>query len=614
MDFFESQARAHRKTRWLLVYFVLAVLGIIVTLQLLAAWATKESVFDPGLLGLVSLGVIAVVSLGALYRIAELSRGGGGVVAQMLGGRELAPHTTDLREQQLRNVVEEMALASGVPVPDIYVLDDEAAINAFAAGNTPGDAVVAVTRGTLENLNRDQLQGVVAHEFSHILNGDMRLNVRLMGVLNGILLLAILGRIIFEISARTGGSVRSDRDGKNSQVPLFLVGAALWLVGAIGVFFAKLIKAAVSRQREFLADASAVQFTRNPDGIAGALWKIEQTGSKLQSARADEASHFFFGNGLGESFSSLFATHPPIAERIQAIDPGFDPARIAKAESSPLPQPATHPTRDNTILAGAMLTAMPPFARDGARETASAVPLIYALLLSSDAATRERQLAGLEISAEQRAEIERDLGRKGEITDALAMVDLCLPALRKLSPPQYTTFRENVRRLIACDGEVDLFEFVLHQALVRHVDHFFTKTAGPTVRYRSPVPLLPDLATVLSALASYADDEAAARNAAFQAGVAALLLKPGAFPMQRAETVAFPAVEAALEHLAEADPPTKQKIFNACTATVQHDGVVRPREAAMLRAVADVLGCPMPTLTAASASPALAEALGLSES
>jgi Zn-dependent protease with chaperone function len=612
MDFFESQARAHRKTRWLLIYFVLAVVGIILTLQILAAWATGESFFDPSLFGLVSLGVIAVVAAGAMYRIAELSHGGGGVVAQMLGGRELAPHTTDLREQQLRNVVEEMALASGVPVPDIYVLDDERAINAFAAGNTPGDAVVAVTRGTLEGLTRDQLQGVVAHEFSHILNGDMRLNLRLMGVLNGILLLAILGRIVFEIGARTGGSSR-DSDGK-AKVPFFLVGAALWLVGSIGVFFANLIKAAVSRQREFLADASAVQFTRNPDGIAGALWKIGKAGSKLESARANEASHLFFGNGLGESFSSLFATHPPINERIRAIAPGFDPATVAVASQTPSPQPATRPTRDNTVLAGAMLAAMPAFAREGAHETASAVPLIYALLLSADPETRERQLAGIALSPEQRAEITRDLGRKDEITDALAMVDLCLPALRKLSPPQYATFRENVRKLIACDGKVDLFEFVLHQALVRHVDHFFTKTTGPTVRYRSPVPLLPDLAIVLSALATYSDDDAALRDAAFQAGVAALLLKPGAFPMQRAQTVDFPAVETALERLAEADPPTKQKILQACTAAVQHDGVVRPREAAMLRAVADVLGCPMPTLTAATASPALAEALGLSES
>ncbi|HVE16916.1 MAG TPA: M48 family metallopeptidase, partial [Chthoniobacterales bacterium] len=332
MDFFESQARAHRKTKWLIVYFVLAVLGIIVTLHVAAAFAFREPLTDWRMLGMISGGVIVVVTLGSLYRIAELSQGGG-VVAQMLGGRQLAPHPTDLREQQLRNVVEEMALASGVPVPDIYVLDEEQAINAFAAGNTPGDAVVAVTRGTLEQLNRDQLQGVIAHEFSHILNGDMRLNVRLIGVLTGILLLAMIGRIVFEISARTGGSVRSsDNKNGNAQLPLFLIGAGIWLIGSIGVFFAKLIKAAVSRQREFLADASAVQFTRNPDGIAGALYKIGQAGSKLESPRADEASHMFFGNGLGESFMGLFATHPPIVERIQAIDPSFQP----RAETVPV--------------------------------------------------------------------------------------------------------------------------------------------------------------------------------------------------------------------------------------------------------------------------------------
>jgi Zn-dependent protease with chaperone function len=594
MDFFESQARAHRKTKWLLVYFGLAVIGIIATLQAIAAYATSESFFDPGLLGLVSLGVIAVVSLGATYRIAELSRGGGGVVALMLGGRQLAPTTTDFREQQLRNVVEEMSLASGVPVPDIYVLDDETAINAFAAGNTPGDAVVAVTRGTLEKLDRDQLQGVVAHEFSHILNGDMKMNIRLMGVLNGILLLAILGRIIFEISARAGAGSRRDDDGK-SRLPLFAIGAALWLVGSIGVFFANLIKAAVSRQREFLADASAVQFTRNPDGIAGALWKIGQDGSKLDSARANEASHMFFGNGLAKPHFDLFATHPPLEERIRAIDPGFDSGSIPEPAPPPL-EPSARPTRDNIAVATAVLAALPTFARDGARETASAVPLIYALLLSNDDATRERQLAAIELRAEERAEVDRDIRRAGDIRDALAVMDLCLPALRNLSSAQYAAFRENVRRLVACDGKVDLFEFVMHQALVRHVDHFFTKSAGPTVRYRSPVPLLPDISVVLSALAWFADEAPATRDAAYAAGVAALMLNPEAFPMARTDACDFPAVETALEHLAEADPPTKQKIFNACAQAVRHDGVVRPREAALLRAVADVLGCPLPVL------------------
>ncbi len=607
MDFFENQARAHRKTRWLLVFFVLAVLGIIATLHALAAWATGESIASPALLALISAGVIVVVTLGAVYRIAELSRGGGGVVARMMNGRQLAPNPADPRETQLRNVVEEMALASGVPVPDIYVLDDEAAINAFAAGNTPGDAVIAVTRGTLEQLSRDQLQGVVAHEFSHILNGDMRLNLRLMGALNGILLLAILGRIVFEIGARVGGGVRTDRkDGNgNAQIPIFAIGAALWLVGSVGVLFAKLIKAAVSRQREFLADASAVQFTRNPDGIAGALWKIGRDGSRLHSARAEEASHMFFGNGLGQSFAGVFATHPPIDERIRAIDPGFDPATAIAP-----PRPATPPTRANVAIAGAVLAALPAFARDGARETASAVSIIYALLLSNDPATGERQLAALDLPVGDRAQIARDLGRRETITDSLAMVDLCLPALRGLSPPQYRQFRENVRRLIATDGEVDLFEFVLHQALVRHVDHAFTDAAGPAVRHRSPVPLRPDLAIVLSALTVFSDDDPAKREAAFRAGVAALQLAPDALPLRRTEVADFPAVEAALERMAEADPATKGKIFNACEAAVRHDGIVRPREGALLRAVSDVLGCPLPVMPV---TPALAQALGLSE-
>jgi len=586
MDFFASQDLAHRKTKWLIGYFVLAVLGIIVTLHVLAALAFKESLTDWRLLGMISIGVIAVVALGAAYRIAELSQGGR-VVAEMLGGRQLAPHTTDLKEQQLRNVVEEMALASGVPVPDIYVLDNELAINAFAAGNTPGDAVVAVTRGTLEQLTRDELQGVVGHEFSHILNGDMRLNQRLIGVLTGILLLAILGEIIFRMGAYGGGSVRSsDRDGKNSAVPLFAIGAALWLVGSVGVFFAKLIKAAVSRQREFLADASAVQFTRNPDGIAGALWKIGKEGSRLQAPRAGEASHLFFGNGLGESFIGLFATHPPIEERIQAIDPGFDPANISKCAPPPLPQEKSAAKIPGLAAAGAMLAAMPDFARAEARETAGATALIYALLLSDDEATRGRQLAALTISAEERAEIERDVQRRGEIGDAIAVMDLSLPALRQLSQQQYTVFRENVRKLIACDGQVDLFEFVLHKALVRHVDHFFTKSRGPAVRVKGIEPLRAEVATVLSALAWQAGDDDATRDAAFQAGAS------GLGTMTRTNGCDFAALDAALDRIAEADIPTKRRVLMACSQAARHDGVIRPREAALLRAISDVLACP----------------------
>lgn len=287
----------------------------------------------------------------------------------------------------------------------------------------------------------------------------------------------------------------------------------------------------------------------------------------------------------------LFATHPPIEERIQAIDPGFQPGK----ETAPArtPPPAAGPTPKNVALAGAMLAAMPVFAREGARSTASAVPLIYALLLSDDAATREKQLSDIQLSKEERAEVDRDIQRSGEISDALGLMDLCLPALRQLSDAQYANFRSNVQALIQCDGEVDLFEFVLHKALVRHVDHYFTKSRGAAVRYRSLVPLLPDIATTLSALAWHAGDSAELRDAAFQAGVAALLLKPGAFPMQRVDGCDFAALDAALDRITESDPATKRKIFNACNQAVRHDGVVQPREAALLRAVSDVLACPM---------------------
>lgn len=597
MDFFASQDRARRRTKWLLVYFALAVVGIIATLHVLAAFAFGESLTDWRMLGMISCGVIVVVALGSIFRIAELSRGGS-VIAEMLGGRAIDPHTTDPAEVRLRNVVEEMSLASGVPVPEIYVLDAEPGINAFAAGNTVGDAVIGVTRGALDQLTRDELQGVIAHEFSHILNGDMRLNLRLVGVLTGILLLAILGRIVFEMggSSRVQTS-RSGSGGGNSQLPIYLIGLALFVVGSIGVFFAKLIKAAVSRQREFLADASAVQFTRNPDGIAGALWKIGQAGSRLDSPRADEASHMFFGNGLGNPFLGMFATHPPIGERIKAIAPGFDPKRPRPLQVAAV-EPATKIDGRNLAAAGAILAGLPEFATAAAHETAGAVPLIYGLLLSGDPTVRARQLDALRLNETQRALVEKDSARRAEIGDALALVDLCLPALRRLSKPQYLEFRENVRKLIAADDRVDLFEFVLHKALVRHVDHAFTGSRGPSVRYRSVVPLLPDISVILSALSTHAGETAAERDVAFAAGVSALLLKPGAFPMERTDESDFTRLEAALDHAAEADPETKRKIFNACLNTVRHDGVIRPSEAALLRAVADVFDCPLPPIGA----------------
>lgn len=331
MDFFESQEVARRSTRRLVALFILAVIGIIIAVYViihLLLGIGRAEFFDPILFAIIAGGVLLLVGIGSGYRTLSLRRGGP-AVAELLGGRRIALDTLDPDERRLVNVVQEMAIASNVPVPTIYIMDDEEGINAFAAGHTPADAAVAVTRGTLRSLTRDELQGVIAHEFSHILNGDMRLNIRLMGLLFGILLIAVIGQILLRSGAfsRRGGRGGGRGGGGGGAGQIALIGLALIVVGYIGVFFGRLIQAAVSRQREFLADAAAVQFTRNPAGIGGALLKIRDStteggaGSSVENPHAVEAGHFFFASNLRRMAARGFATHPPLVERIRRVDP-----------------------------------------------------------------------------------------------------------------------------------------------------------------------------------------------------------------------------------------------------------------------------------------------------
>src|SRR6202789_2648434 len=336
MDFFAQQEKTRKKTKWLVIYFILAVAAMIAAIYIAAVvifsgvqlhqhrgnyyndQSTPQiSLWDPQIFLGVALGTIAIILIGSSYKTMALAAGGS-AVSEMMGARLISSNTTDTDERKLLNVVEEMAIASGVPVPQVYVMDDEDGINAFAAGHKPGDATVTITRGCMKLLSRDELQGVIGHEFSHILNGDMRLNLRLMGTIFGILCLAIVGRVLLQ--ALRGGR------GKNGA-PIALIGLILFVIGYIGVFFGRLIQAAVSRQREFLADASSVQFTRNPNGITGALKKIGglgENGSRLSHAHSEELSHMFFGNGISEAFIGLLETHPPLTDRIRAFDPNFD--------------------------------------------------------------------------------------------------------------------------------------------------------------------------------------------------------------------------------------------------------------------------------------------------
>ncbi|HHH14063.1 MAG TPA: hypothetical protein ENJ98_07480, partial [Thiolapillus brandeum] len=350
MDFFAAQDDARRKTRWLIVLFVLAILSLVVLtnlfIMLFAEYSTDYYVqghtpttfwerFDWERFFWIGLGVTAVILLGSFIRTLSL-RGGGRVVAEMMGARLVSGNPRDPLERRLLNVVEEMAIASGTPVPQVYVMDQEEGINAFAAGFGTGDAVIAVTRGTLEKLNRAELQGVVAHEFSHIVNGDMRLNIRLIGILFGILMVALIGRLLLRWGAIASHSRSRDSNG---GVPLVVLGLGLLVLGYVGVFFGNLIKASVSRQREYLADASAVQFTREPQGIAGALKKIggDAQGSLIRHPDAEELSHAYFSEGIHYLFglNGLFATHPPLEKRILRVDPGWDGEFIVPRPVSP---------------------------------------------------------------------------------------------------------------------------------------------------------------------------------------------------------------------------------------------------------------------------------------
>jgi Zn-dependent protease with chaperone function len=646
MDYFQQQDVARRKTGLLVFYFVTAVVLIIVSvyvaisivLQLAgpkspdggAAVETAVDLWNPELFGLVATGTSALIAAGSLYKVAALS-GGGHTVAELLGGRLLRADAASPAERRLLNVVEEMAIASGVPVPPVYLLENELGINAFAAGHAPGDAVVAVTAGTLARLSRDELQGVIGHEFSHILNGDMRLNIRLMGVLFGILVIGLTGWIIFR--STTGGYVRlgakdDDRKGFN---PLPLIGLALYVIGYVGVFFGNLIKAAVSRQREFLADASAVQFTRNPEGIAGALKKIGAVaeGSQIQDPHAEEASHMFFGDALS-GWSELFgllATHPPLVERIRRIDPSFDgdfskvrldDPRDGADEPRPARTPYRRPTAEipfsaaravaavgtldaaHVAYAGNLKESMPRSLTEVVHEALGAQAAVFALLLDPDETVRRSQMAWLDryalpATVREMRKILPDADRLAPEA-RLPLVALAAPALCEMTPAQFRDFFRCVQALVEADRKTTLFEYALQRLLLRHVVTHFVGARPPVVKYTSYPPLVGPVETVLSALAWSGQDTPEAAARAFAAGVQALGWPGARLALKPAAAVDLGAVDAALEQLATAAPPLKKQILQACAACICVDGTVTVEEGELLRAVADGLGCPMPPL------------------
>jgi len=667
MNFFQHQDRARANTWRLVGLFAIAVVlivaaiyGIVLGCLRLAFWKYPDTYvellhdnrfdappqadaplppFDwwqPEVLGMVAIATLLIIGMGSLYKILTMGAGGF-AVAMRLGGRPVDPDTTDPAERRLLNVVEEMAIASGLPVPMVCILNREESINAFAAGFTPNDAVIGVTYGCMSLLKRDELQGVVAHEFSHILNGDMRLNLRLIGILHGILLIGLIGLGIMRGIAYGGRTRSSGRGGGAAVIALLVIGAALTIVGYLGVFFGRIIKAAVSRQREFLADASAVAFTRNPDGVADALKKIGGYGkaSRILSDDAETHSHLFFGDFRVRGFaaSTWLSTHPSLELRIKRIDPAFDgtfskitaPAKEKKdaqlnREAKASAREATRraggrilfdpdniigqigaPTAAHLLYGAALLEALPDTLRAAAHSPAQAVCLVYALVLDEDLEVRKAQLELLQGAL--KLELVQEIARLFELRESLntaarlPLIDLAVPALRKMNDKQCRGFVALLKRLIDADERVSIFEFALDKLLRHRLERAVEKPRRREVRYHGFTPVMPDCLLVLSILAraGHADDAKAA--IAHQAGLNRLptsVLGRISTELLPAEQCTFSALEPSLDHIALCKPVIKQRIVDALAHCVLKDGQVTVEEAELLRAICHCIDCPLP--------------------
>ncbi|GEJ58559.1 M48 family metalloprotease [Anaeromyxobacter diazotrophicus] len=623
LDFFAGQASARRRTALLLVAFALSA-ALVVALVYLGAllpfglYTGQARLWNGRLLAWVVAGVAAVVALGAGWQAVALGPDGGDAVARRLGAVPLAPDPSYPPARRLRDVLEEMAIASGLPVPRAYVLPDEPGVNAFAAGASSSRAVVVVTRGALEALDRDELQGVVAHELSHVLNLDVRLNGRLMAAVGGLSALALAGRLLIR------GVMQGRRRGAAQVSALVLLaGCALVVAGAVGQLCGELLRFAVVREREFLADAAAVQFTRNPAGLAGALRKAAERGSRLRAPGASQVNHFLFANGVVGVLETWFATHPPIAERLRRLEPAGPAAASHQAppplESAAAPGPPAAgalvaagggPGPAHLAAAGALLAALPPALASAAREPWGARALSCALLLAPPGPTRERQLAGLAAgdgAGATAAEVARLAplldGQRGEAR--VALYDLLSPALDALSAPQARALREELAALAREAGHGAVLPWAFHRALTRRLDRRLAGRAVTPVRYRALSDVEPEALVVLSLLSWAGAREPALAQAALDGATAALGARQRWRLLPR-DRLASEGPARALEVLDGASPALKLRVLAACAAAASSDGRVTPQEAALVRAVAASLGCPLPPLVAPAGADAAA--------
>jgi len=653
-NFFELQHAARRTTRRLLLVYVAALIAVAFALSALAGmpyaalllyWGAplpEGATIDYGhlLRSFVSVWVAAVprafyawtavatfaVMVGAtLWRSWQLHEGGR-AVAELLGAMRLDRSCSTPLQARLLNVVEEMAIASGVAVPRVYVLQGERAINALVAGTSPNEAVVIVTQSALEKLTRDELQGVIGHEFSHILNGDMQLNLRLLGLLYGVVFIGQSGQFLLRMA--TAGAVGVEREKQMIHIPQLFAGVLLASVGYVGLLAARFIKAAIGHQREYLADAASVQFTRNPDGIAGALDSIRslRLGSQVMSRHAEELSHMFFAQAVATMLGPAFATHPPIDARIRRVAPRFDAREyrrtrpgvhehsevavldalgnvvkligaentagpmVALAAAAALADGVGRPSRAHLDAASGVLAALPRTTRSRMAVAAGAAQVMFALALEGDDAARATELAALEarLGALERAETEAAFGEIRGLGRAFAfpLIELALPVLKAQAQDARDGFVADLTAVIEADRRVTLHEFVLLTFLRQHL----RAGAGRAIRtrYRALADVREDARRILSLVAHAARGASAG---AFAKGAHWLDLPADALlPL---EDMGLAPIGAALERLRVLAPLVKPRVLRACVDAAA-DGGFTLAQAEILRAVAATLDCPVP--------------------
>ncbi|XOV83239.1 MAG: M48 family metallopeptidase [bacterium] len=636
MNFFQAQDNARKKTWMLAMLFGAAVLTLLLLTNLFVALALGWAGMQTGMTfrqtlaqvpidswGWISLGVIGVIGVASAYKYLSIS-GGGKTIAEALGGSLIHQNTRNPAQRVLLNVVEEMALAAGMPVPPVYLIP-EPSINAFAAGFSNDDAVIGINQGTLDQLSRSELQGVVAHEFSHILNGDTHINLRLIAILHGILFVGMIGYGLL----RTGGFSR--RNG----LPIVVAGIGLLIIGYGGTFFGNLIKAAVSRQREYLADASAVQFTRDPSSIANALKKIGgfSMSSHMTNPAAEQASHMFFGAAAQKFSASLLATHPPLDKRILAIEPGWDgqflhnaPAAVTADQRSAAQRtrpsgaagisqlaadvhsdvPGAGPqgivdqvgTLNATGLQAAqqMINHNPEQLKLAAHDPFEARALIYAMLIHPEQDPVSTQQLALIIERAESGVAPHvirllPLVRGSTDKDLLMLLEMAMPALKELSYKQYKTFTTNTAALITADKQVDIFEWVLHRILTKHLYGHFEGPRTVHGRIGNVSKLADDAGKLLSILASNSHENTDEQLRAYAAGARELGIRK---PFAKQDVFDYQRMNDALARLRKLKPLAKPALLKACATTVLADDHVNAAEGALLQGIAATLDCPLP--------------------